>query len=207
VAGASPDLKAAVASFKQAADTYNAFGQKAQQTLDRVDQIVASIDPAKVKGSVDDVAEVTKQARAAVASIRDVANSVAAHQQDIDQTIANARDISTKLNAASGKVDGILTKVDSLLGNDSTQSLFAEAKDTLESFKKMADNLNSRIGPIADNLQRFSSTGLRDAQSLINDMRGTVDNLNTTITNFDKNPQRLIFGGDTVKTYDGRARH
>jgi len=178
-----------------------------QQTLDRVDQIVASIDPAKVKGSVDDVAEVTKQARAAVASIRDVANSVAAHQQDIDQTIANARDISTKLNAASGKVDGILTKVDSLLGNDSTQSLFAEAKDTLESFKKMADNLNSRIGPIADNLQRFSSTGLRDAQSLINDMRGTVDNLNTTITNFDKNPQRLIFGGDTVKTYDGRARH
>jgi phospholipid/cholesterol/gamma-HCH transport system substrate-binding protein len=207
VADATTDLKATIASFKQTADTYNTFGQKAQQTLDRVDAIVAQIDPAKIKGSVDDIADVTKQARTAVASIRDVANSVAAHQQDIDQTIANARDISTKLNSASGKVDGILTKVDSLLGSDSTQSLFAEAKDTLESFKKVADNLNARIGPIADNLQKFSSSGLRDAQTLINDMRGTVDNLNTTITNFDKNPQRLIFGGDTVKTYDGRARH
>jgi phospholipid/cholesterol/gamma-HCH transport system substrate-binding protein len=207
VADATTDLKATIASFKQTADTYTTFGQNAQKTLDRVDAIVAQIDPAKIKGSVDDIADVTKQARTAVASIRDVANSVAAHQQDIDQTIANAREISTKLNAASGKVDGILTKVNSLLGDDSTKSLFAEAKDTLESFKKMADNLNSRIGPIADNLQKFSSSGLRDAQTLINDMRGTVDNLNSTITNFDRNPQRLIFGGDTVKTYDGRARH
>ena len=37
-------------------------------------------------------------------------------------------------------------------------------------------------------------------------MRGTVNNLNDTITNFDRNPQRLIFGGDTVKQYDGRTR-
>src|SRR6185369_5133144 len=103
VADATTDLKATIASFKQTADTYNAFGQKAQQTLDRVDAIVAQIDPNKVKGSMDDIAEVTKDARTAVISIRDVANSVAAHQQDIDQTIANAKDISNKLNSASGK--------------------------------------------------------------------------------------------------------
>lgn len=206
VADATTDLKATVAAFKQTADTYNAFGQKAQQTLDRVDAIVAQIDPAKLKGSVDDITQVTKDARAAVTSIRDVANSVAARQQDIDQTIANARSISEKLNSASGKVDGVLSKVDSLLGSGDTQSLFAEAKETLTSFKKMADNLNARIGPIADNLQKFSSSGLSNVQTLINDMRGTVDNLNSTITNFDRNPQRLLFGGDTVKQYDGRAR-
>ena len=199
VADATTDLKATVAAFKQTADTYNAFGQKAQQTLDRVDAIVAQIDPAKLKGSVDDITQVTKDARAAVTSIREVANSVAARQQDIDQTIANARSISEKLNSASGKVDGVLSKVDSLLGSGDTQSLFAEAKDTLTSFKKMADNLNARIGPIADNLQKFSSSGLSNVQTLINDMRGTVDNLNSTITNFDRNPQRLLFGGDTVK--------
>ncbi|MGY3611655.1 MCE family protein, partial [Bradyrhizobium sp. Lot11] len=89
---------------------------------------------------------------------------------------------------------------------DNTQSLFTEARETLESFKKVADNLNSRIGPIADNLQKFSNGGLRDVQTLVNDMRGTVSNLNDTITNFDRNPQRLIFGGDTVKQYDGRTR-
>lgn len=206
VADATTDLKATVASFKETAETYNAFGKKAQQTLDRVDAIVAQIDPKTVKGSMDDIAQVTKDARTAVTSIRDVANTVSAHQKDIDDTIANASDISRKLNTASNRVDGILAKVDSLLGSGDTQSLFAEAKQTLESFKKVADNLNARIGPIADNLQKFSNGGLRDVQSLINDMRGTVDNLNNTITNFDQNPQRLIFGGDTVKQYDGRTR-
>ncbi|WFU10756.1 MlaD family protein [Rhizobium sp. CB3090] len=206
VADATTDLKATIASFKRTADTYTTFGQNAQKTLDRVDAIVAQIDPNKVKGSMDDIAEVTKDARTAVISIRDVANSVAARKQDIDQTIANARDISSKLNSASNKVDGILTKLDSLLGSGDTKSLFAEARDTLQSFKTMADNLNARIGPIADNLQKFSSGGLRDVQTLVNDMRGTVNNLNNTITNFDRNPQRLIFGGDTVKQYDGRAR-
>lgn len=159
-----------------------------------------------MKGSVDDIAQATKDARAAVASIRDVANTVSARQKDIDQTIQDVSQLSNKLNSASTRIDGILIKVDALLGTDNTQSLFTEARDTLESFKKVADNLNSRIGPIADNLQKFSSGGLRDVRTLVNDMRGTVNNLNDTITNFDRNPQRLIFGGDTVKQYDGRTR-
>lgn len=62
VADATTDLKATIASFKQTADTYTTFGQNAQKTLDRVDAIVAQIDPAKIKGSVDDIADVTKQA-------------------------------------------------------------------------------------------------------------------------------------------------
>jgi phospholipid/cholesterol/gamma-HCH transport system substrate-binding protein len=136
-----------------------------------------------------------------------VANTVASRQKDISQTIQDVSQMANKLNSASTRVDGILIKLDALLGSDNTQSLFAEARDTLESFKKVADNLNARIGPIADNLQKFSAGGLNDVQTLVNDTRRTVQNLNDTITNFDRNPQRLIFGGDTVKQYDGRARH
>ena len=40
----------------------------------------------------------------------------------------------------------------------------------------------------------------------MDDTRRTVLNLNQTITNFDEDPQRLIFGGETVKQYDGRTR-
>src|SRR3546814_18239456 len=90
-------------------------------------------------------------------------------------------------------------------GGDS-QSLFAEARKTLESFRTVADNINARVGPIADNLQRFSVTGLRDIQTLVNDTRRAVQSLDNTITHFDENPQRLIFGGETVTQYDGRRR-
>jgi phospholipid/cholesterol/gamma-HCH transport system substrate-binding protein len=43
-------------------------------------------------------------------------------------------------------------------------------------------------------------------QSLVNDTRSTMQNLNDAISNFDRDPQRLIFGGDTVKQFDGRTR-
>lgn len=206
IANASGDLKGAIQRFNDTATTFNDFGKKAQTTLDRVDTLVAQIDPAKVKGSVDDIAQATKDARVAVASIRDVADTVSARQKDIDQTIQDVSQMANKLNSASTRVDGILIKLDALFGTDNSQSLFTEARATLESFKKMADNLNGRIGPIADNLQRFSSGGLRDVQSLVDDARQTMQNLNSAISNFDQNPQRLIFGGDTVKQYDGRTR-
>ena len=206
VADASGGLKGAIDKFDQTATTFNDVGKKAQVALDRVDTLIAQIDPQKLKGTVDDISQATKDARVAVASIRDVANTVSSHQKDINQTIQDVSQMANKLNSASTRVDGILIKLDALLGTDNSQSLFAEARDTLESFKKVADNLNARIGPIADNLQKFSSGGLRDVQSLVNDTRSTVQNLNDAISNFDKNPQRLIFGGDTVKQYDGRTR-
>ena len=46
----------------------------------------------------------------------------------------------------------------------------------------------------------------KDFQALIGSTRVTVDNLNNAITNIDRDPQRLIFGGETVKQYDGRTR-
>ena len=51
-----------------------------------------------------------------------------------------------------------------------------------------------------------AASGLRDIQTLVEDTRRTVRSLDSTITNFDENPQRLIFGGETVKQYDGRTR-
>ena len=92
------------------------------------------------------------------------------------------------------------------LGDADAPSLSAEARTTLESFRKMADNLNAQIGPIADNLKRFSGSGLRDVEALVTDTRRTVQSLENTISTFDKNPQRLLFGGETVKQYDGRTR-
>src|SRR3546814_11748953 len=88
-------------------------------------------------------------------------------------------------------------------GGDS-QSLFAEARKTLESFRTVADNINARVGPIADNLQRFSVPGPRATQPLVNATRRPVRSLEHQILNSDENPQRLIFGGRPVKEYADR---
>lgn len=206
LAAASGDVKGTIESFKRTADTFDTVGKNATATLDKVNQLVAAVDTQKVQLTINDINAASSDARQAIASIRQVADKLGARQEDIDQTITDVRQMASKLNAASSRVDGVLAKLDGFLGEGNTQSLVAEAKATLQSFKQAADLLNARIGPIADNLQRFSGGGLRNVEALVSETRQTVQSLQNTISDFDKNPSRLLFGGETVKQYDGRTR-
>ncbi len=205
-AGASGDVKETLQSFNKAAKEFETVGTRASDTLARVDKILEAVDPAKVGTTVDDAAQAVADARAAIASLKGVSEDVAKRRESIDQAIGNFTEMAGKLNKASDRVDGILAKVDGLVSSGDGESLFAQARETLESFKKVADTLNEKIGPIANNLQKFTGSGLRDVEALVADTRRTVRSLENTISNFDKDPQRLIFGGDTVKTYNGRTR-
>ncbi len=206
IAAASGDVKTTMEGFRKTAETFKAFGERATATLDKVDGLVAAVDQQKVSGAIDNISVATADARKAIASVTGVANSIGKRREDIDQIITDAKQMANKLNAASSRVDGVLAKLDGFLGEGDSESLFAEAKATLQSIKQAADTLNGRIGPIADGLQRFSGSGLRDVEALVLDTRRTIQNLDSAISGFERNPQRLLFGGETVKQYDGRTR-
>lgn len=207
LANASGGVSNAVDNFNKTAEAYRVVGDKAAKTLDKVDQLMAAVNPADVKSSVADIRAAVADARQAIQTFRGVASDIENRRPDIDQTIKNISEMSAKLNKASTRVDGLLAKADSFLGTGDSSSLFSDARETLKSFKQVADNLNSRIGPIADNLARFSGSGLKNIDALISDTRRTVQTLDSAITRLDQDPQRLLFGGDEVKTYKGRARH
>ena len=205
-ADASGKIGPAIDSFQRTAETFERFGNNADQTLQKVTQLVDAVDSNKVEQVVDDVSVASADARAAISGLRELSAGVVERREDIDRAIDDFVQLADRLNNASQQVDGILEKVDSFLGSGEADSLSAEARRTLESIRLAADNLNARIGPIADNLQRFSSGGLRDIQTLVDDTRQTVRGLNDAINNFDRDPQRLLFGGDQVKEFDGRTR-
>lgn len=207
LADASGGVGKAVDNFNKTAEAYRIVGDKAAKTLDKVDQLMAAVDPADVKSSMADIRAAVADARQAIQTFRGVASDIENRRPDIDKTIKNITEMSDKLNKASTRVDGLLAKADSFLGTGDSSSLFADARETLKSFKQVADNLNSRIGPIADNLARFSGSGLKNIDALISDTRRTVQTLDSAITRLDQDPQRLLFGGDEVKTYNGRVRH
>jgi phospholipid/cholesterol/gamma-HCH transport system substrate-binding protein len=206
VANASDDFGPLVASVRTAAAGFAQVGNDAQGVLKKADSLLAAVDPSQVGTTIQNISAASEDARQTLASARSVVDDVSHRSEDINKAITDFTELATKLNNASSRVDGILAKVDGLVSSDDSQGLFAEARKTLESFRTVADNINARVGPIADNLQRFSSSGLGDVKALVDDTRRTVNSLNQTITNFDQNPRRLIFGGETVKEYDGRTR-
>lgn len=206
VAAASGDITQTLTSLRDAAGQFESFGETAGKTLDRVDKIVAELDPEKVGIIVDDITAASGDARQALADAREVAGTFNARKADFDQIISDVKQMSNNLNAASTRVDGVLAKVDGFLGEGDASSLIADAEATLKSFRDVADSLNARIGPIADNLQRFSGSGLRDVEALVRDARRSINRIESSISSIERDPQRLLFGGETVKQYDGRTR-
>jgi phospholipid/cholesterol/gamma-HCH transport system substrate-binding protein len=177
-----------------------------QQAVQSFTAVASAIDSAQVNQALTDIASASDSVRQAAEDTRRVTGSFAAREGDIDAFISDVTQMADRLNAASVRVDGVLAKVDGFLGEGDASNLLAEAQAAIASFRSVADNINGRVGPIAENLERFSNSGLRDVESLIVETRRSISRIERSISSIERNPQRLLFGGDDVQQFDGRVR-
>jgi phospholipid/cholesterol/gamma-HCH transport system substrate-binding protein len=203
----SDRLEGLMKGVDTAVASVNTFAASATQTLAKADGILDGVDPEAVKSSLADIRVASENARKAVEDVTKVTSRFGDRADDIDDIISDAGEIADRLNKASVRVDGVLAKLDSLLGSGEAEGVMADASATLKEFRKTAEILNSRIGVITDNLAHFSGPGLSEVQGLVRDSRRSVERIERAITDLERNPQRIITGGEgTVRQYDGRMR-
>jgi phospholipid/cholesterol/gamma-HCH transport system substrate-binding protein len=197
---ASSGVDGAVKSFTKTFDS-------AQKTLASVDNVVAAVDPGAVRNTIRNLETASGKATTIVNDVSKVSTRLAEHAGDVDKFMADATQLADRLNHASVRVDGILAKVDDLLGSGETRGLVTDARDTLRSFKQVADTLNSKLGTITDGLARFSNQGLREVEAFVVEGRRTLSRIGDAVSDFANNPQRILSGGEgTVREFSGRAR-
>lgn len=200
-------LDSIIGGVDTAVASVNQLSQGATQTVDKINRVIDGVDPTIVRNTLTNIEQAGVTANRAMDDFAKVADRIGERSGDIDQTIADAQQLTQRLNQASVRVDGILVKVDNLLGSGEANGLMADASNTLKSFKAVADQLNARVGEITDGLARFSGTGLRNVDGLVSDTRRAVERIEQSVNDLSRNPQRIISGGDgTVREYDGRAR-
>ena len=125
----------------------------------------------------------------------------------MNRIISDAQQLTERLNNASVRVDGILVKATLGYSRLRAQGVMVDLRETLDAYKKVAETLNAKLGPITDGLARFSGQGLRDVEALVGDGRRAIGRIESAVSDLERNPQRIITGGDgTVRQYDGRAR-
>ncbi|MBD0416189.1 MlaD family protein [Oryzicola mucosus] len=203
----SQQLQDIMTGVNRTVATVNQFAQQSQQTLAKVDGILDGVDANTVRDSLNSIREASEGANKAVADVSKVTEKIGDRADDVDQIISDAQQLAGRLNQASTRVDGILVKVDNLLGSGQADGLIADARSTLLAYKQVADTLNSRMATITDGLARFSGQGLRDVEALVQDSRRSITRIENAISDLERNPQRIITGGDgAVREYDGRAR-
>ncbi|RVD38076.1 MCE family protein [Mesorhizobium sp. M4B.F.Ca.ET.215.01.1.1] len=203
----SKQFDTVINNVNTAVGSINDFAQKTQGTLDKVNGVLDGIDPAEVRTALANIQKASDNANQAAADIAKVTNKFANRADDIDDTIKDAKQLAQRLNDASVRVDGILAKVDNLLGSGEANGVMADARETLKSFKQVADTLNARLGTITDNLARFSGQGLQNVEALVQDSRRSINRIEEAVTDLSRNPGRILSGGEgEVRQYDGRVR-
>lgn len=204
---ASVGIDKVVDGIDEAVASVKSFADDAGASFDKIGNLIKDVDADKVKKAVDDLSAAGENARKATDDIAKVTGKVGDKAKDIETIITDARELADRLNKASTRIDGVLAKVDNLLGGEDANGLAAQARETLASYKQLANTLNGRAATIADGLARFSGQGLRDFEALIRDGRRSVTRIEQAVTDLERNPQRILSGGQgEVRTYSGRAR-
>jgi len=200
----------AVARIDADPSTINNLLATAQNIFTRADNVIGELEgfAREVRGPLTETVYHVNRFTATLEENRDTVSTI----------IANAGDMMVKLNGATDRIEtgihGLMTKIDAELSADNRESLVMEAHQTLASIRQLSDHLNQQIdalsqqiNPIANNLERFSSQGLRKMEALIGDSQRAILRIERTVGELEKNPQRLIFGGEgSVPQYDGRRR-
>lgn len=205
----SDDFGEILASAQTTLKGLETVGTRIDETFNRVDTLIAAVEPDKVSQAVDGFAATAKTAQEIAADLGKLSDTLDGRRDDIDTIVTNVSEMAERLNAASVRVDGVLAKLDGFLGTNGEAGgdLIAEASATLKSFREVADTLNSRLDGITSGLERFSNRGLKDVETLVSDTRRSISRIESAITALEQDPQRLLFGGEgSVKRFDGRQR-
>lgn len=173
-------VKNFMVSVGKAADVLSQISAKAETLVGHVDELVVSVDGAKVASIVDHA----------------------------DATMA-------RLDEASKRVDGILAKLDGLAGSDEGKGLAVKAGDFLDEAKAAAKSIRETAVTfqgtaqgVSAGLEKFTGSGLRDLRDFVAEGRRTLSTIDRTVGNLDRDPKRLIFGGQggNVPEYSGTRR-
>jgi phospholipid/cholesterol/gamma-HCH transport system substrate-binding protein len=144
-----------------------------------------------------------------------------------DKVLKDIAAISDTLRSASRKVDGVLDAASRFLGSNEGEGkgAFAEIAETAKSFRALADNIQGRtadftemaksIERLARNLDRrtaeitasinkLTSSGGRDVESLAADTRRAINEVNRAVRNLGRDPSQIITGGrPPIPEYSG----
>ncbi|MBX9711921.1 MAG: MlaD family protein [Xanthobacteraceae bacterium] len=108
------------------------------------------------------------------ATLQNVNRMVNDNQEALHDSIESLQTFSKSLANNSGRIDNIMTGVETLMGSKEGQE--GQLQQAARSFRELAENLDKR------------------SAGLIADGRRTLADIDRAVNNFDRNPTRVIFG-------------
>jgi phospholipid/cholesterol/gamma-HCH transport system substrate-binding protein len=185
------DLDAMVTRLSAISSDVSGFSARLPGMGERVEELIASVDTAKVGESVDQVHR--------------FATALGGSSEDVEAIVADVRATAERFNALSGRAESLVAGLDDLAG-EASGGLVTEVRQTLDAIRVAAENFSTQADSISGGINQFTSRGLRELQDFVGQGRRAASRLERVITNLERNPSQLLLGGDGVPEYSGQRR-
>jgi phospholipid/cholesterol/gamma-HCH transport system substrate-binding protein len=152
--------------------------QNARDVLRRLDQFIA---------------ENQKAFHSAMQNLDTFSAALAKSSDKIDSTLSNIDKFTGVLAKNSERIDHITQGLENLTGGEDGKS--GEINEAARSLKTLIDNVEKRTAEITTGVTKLTATGEKKLETLSTNAQRTLNNIDRAVTNLDKNPSRLIWGG------------
>lgn len=202
------------------------FSATLARNSDRLDQIMAGAQ--SLIGTPDKPGELTQAVRAihdAAGPVGELAGNLNKRTAELPELLHSFKQLADNIDQRTVQVPELVASIQKLADNidqrtvelpelvaslrvfaDNLSKASADVPEMVASLKKFADTLDKRVAQVTDSVTKLSNTGTQQLQSLGSDSRRTLADIDRAVRNFDRNPQRVIFGGsnNAVPEYNGR---
>jgi phospholipid/cholesterol/gamma-HCH transport system substrate-binding protein len=119
---------------------------------------------------------------------------IAENQESVRNTIKNLETFTAALARNGDKIDKLVDNSSQAMGS------FAELAGSLKKdTSTLATNLDQRTAEITEGINKLTDTATKHINVVGNDMHRAIVNIDKSVTDLAKNPQRIIFGGGDKK--------
>ena len=152
--------------------------QNARDVLRRLDQFIA---------------ENQTSFHSAMQNINTFTAALAKSSGTIDDTLSNIDRFSKVLADNSERIDHIAQGLEDLTGGKDGKG--GEINVAARSLRAMIESVDKRTAEISTGITKFTNSGSKHLEALSIGAQRTLSNIDRAVTNLDKNPSRLLWGG------------
>lgn len=159
----------------------------------RADDMIARIDG---MFTAEDGRMLFEELGATAGSIRQLAERVDAMvASDDGQTLFG------DLSAAATAIRDLSERLNTVVASDDAEALIANIGAAAVAIERLAVEIDQRTIEISTGITGFTTGGTNALNTIASDAARTLDQLDRVLRQIERNPQVLIFGGDTVRDF------
>ena len=196
-----PTIIAERSDYQDLIESAQRLSRRADQVLEAAETLFATNAEA-IKSTISNVETFSRTLADNSGAVTTLISEGREAAQNIAALSAQARGMIDRLDKTAARLDSLLKGADDLVNSGPLKETIVNFAEAAKSVRLLADNLDRRSEEAVKGFDQTTGKGLRELEGLVIDGRKTLNEINRSLRDFERNPQKLLFGATpTIPDY------